>query len=188
TGNHLPSQQCSFKITTKAQTINPYKELEKGRSFKSACLKCAACLVVAENINKIFMDIYYKELSDGQQQRANYLCQILRRLCSTGFKNYDLREFDGNRLITKSSTSNTHVNSEMNGKWTKILRSLCKIYIHHLPINHILQKYKIGTINITEHICNGDGIFRDCGNLNVKQRETIHTEIDLNSKGNITCI
>lgn len=58
--NHLLSQHCSYDYKFSSGTvINPFEDFRKykddsdGVSFKSACLKCAACLAVAENVRAL---------------------------------------------------------------------------------------------------------------------------------------
>ncbi|KAK9708737.1 hypothetical protein QE152_g27043 [Popillia japonica] len=136
--NHLPSGQCSFDYDM-ALIINPYADVREDRSLKSACLKCTACLAVAENVNKSFTEYYYEKLAN-KVQGEDFLCHTLDDLCVTGFKNYDLREYNGTKFITKASRYNTHVNTKMDGKWTQLLRNLCKMYIQHINIHDVLQK------------------------------------------------
>lgn len=176
--NHLSSEQCSFDYGM-ALIINPYTDVREDRTLKSACLKCTACLAVAENLNKSFTEYYFDKIA-GQAQDEDCLCHSLQDLCLTGFKNYDLREYNGTKFITKASKHNKHVNSKMDGKWTEFLRNLCKMYIHHMNIHDVFQKYKSGTINFSQYLCNADGIFRDCHNLEMKEMGSINIKSDNN--------
>lgn len=171
--NHLPIEQCSFDLDMKGKVINPYTRFQDcykaDTSLKSACIRCAACLAVAENINKTITDAYYDQQGVGPQTNNSGVCRALEDLCSHGFKNYDLRESDGNVSITKASVRNNHVSSKLNGKWTRILREMCQMYVRHVDVRDVLHKYKSGTINFLDYTCKGDGIFRDCKNLGIER-------------------
>lgn len=48
---------------------------------------------------------------------------------------YDLREYNGTRLITKATTYSKHVNSKLDGSWTKL-------YVPITSIPHTLSYFK----------------------------------------------
>ncbi|KAG5887599.1 hypothetical protein JTB14_025758 [Gonioctena quinquepunctata] len=175
--------QCNFTLIVPKKVINPYKNefqnLVEQKPFGSFCLKCAACLAVAEQIaitvQKTLTDSKIDE--KGQDFANEELRKRINTLCTSGFKNFDLRKYDDNSLVTNKLKCTEHINTKMDGNWTKKLREMCNLYTSYMDLKHLSNDYVDKTGEITTNLCSGTGIFRDCQNIEYEGISRIMDEL-----------
>lgn len=167
--NHIP--MTKFMTHPSDIVINPYYNIRKyiteKKAFSSVCLKCAACLAIAQHINISIPDMY-KNNDLERVEAKEHITFLLKRLCLRGFKNYDLRNYNGMRLVTRISTKTTHASSSMDGKWTMKLREMCSYYVDDLDISYFYDVLRFQIKSVDDFLCRGHGIYRDCINMDMK--------------------
>ncbi|XP_069688747.1 marginal zone B- and B1-cell-specific protein-like isoform X2 [Periplaneta americana] len=134
----------------------------------SACLRCGACLAVAEKLNETLV-VAHETAYWMRRLDDDYVVELLRSLCNNGFENYGLREIDGKRVISEAYSYSTHVPSVYDGMWTKKLQDLCHYYLDEYGEARLYQTWLHGgrypPRDMANTICRNDGIFRDCTNI-----------------------
>lgn len=172
-GTYAPLERCNYTLLTPKKIINPYKKelqnIVQQKPFGNFCLKCSACLAVADQISKIVN----KTIEDFKMSIISYnvtekLIDDLDQLCEKGFRNYDLRKFQEMSFVTDKLDCTEHVNSVMDGGWTTKLRDLCKLYSLHIDFNNLSKDYERNTNEFFKILCSGHGVFRDCHNIEYK--------------------
>ncbi|XP_030755517.1 uncharacterized protein LOC115881931 isoform X2 [Sitophilus oryzae] len=145
------------------------------KSFGSFCVKCAACLAVANQIEHLIRDLSYECETDPLKKKVllENIVNHINTLCISGFKNFDLREYKSHHIITDDFRCTHHVESNMDGNWTKKLRELCKLYTSRVNIEDISFNVLDSVGNLTDTFCRSTGIFRDCLKINSHQNSTI---------------
>ncbi|XP_076257586.1 uncharacterized protein LOC143194778 [Rhynchophorus ferrugineus] len=169
---------CNYTLPDPKKIINPYRMELKNyvprKPFGSFCIKCVACLAVARQIEKIIRNLNYE--CEPEPLKKSVLTHVImdtvRNLCSSGFKNFDLREYKNKTILTDDFRCSRHVETNMDGNWTKKLRELCQLYISRINLQTIGFTILDSCGNITDTICRGNGIFRDCFSIHYENQET----------------
>ncbi|KAJ8985344.1 hypothetical protein NQ317_008375 [Molorchus minor] len=78
---------------------------------------------------------------------------------------YDLRKYGDVGIITDNLKCTEHVESNMDGSWTKKLRELCILYTTNFDLEHISNNYANKSDELIRNLCQGSGIYRDCQNV-----------------------
>nr|XP_022921204.1 uncharacterized protein LOC111429504 [Onthophagus taurus] len=150
-------------------TINPFKDCNKYinknvNSFKSVWIKCLSCLAISDKINTSFVEVH-KEINLFTDEFNENIQKALIKTCQNGFKNYDLREYKGTVIVTKTSIYSKHVSSEIDGNWNKLLSEICLKYIKNMNYRRLLNEYLMGYLKFDDFLCRSGGLYRDCENL-----------------------
>ncbi|CAH1183311.1 unnamed protein product [Ceutorhynchus assimilis] len=168
---------CNKTLPKPKKIINPFKyQLEQKvpqKPFGSLCVKCAACLAVASEIQNV-IESASQECETDMENKKVLLQEIdekINRLCKRGFTNFDLRSYGNHKIITNNFECTKHVTSSMDGSWTKKLRDICSLYISRADTKTISLTVLDSMGNLTDIFCRGTGIFRDCSNI--KSHENI---------------
>ncbi|CAG9857867.1 unnamed protein product [Phyllotreta striolata] len=170
-GIYAPFEASNFTLIKPKLVINPYKEkiqnFVRRKPFGSFCLKCAACVAIAREIVQTIHDSI-DSLEDGETsiERINgHINGSLKELCQNGFKNYGLRKFNDDCIITDKLACTEYVHSDMDGSWTKKLREMCKLFVSYMDLDNILNDAVDDLNALPQKLCSGSGIFRDCVNV-----------------------
>ncbi|XP_057655311.1 uncharacterized protein LOC130893322 [Diorhabda carinulata] len=178
---YAPFKQCNYSLKNPKIVINPYKEqienLVQPKPFASFCLKCAACISVANEITKTLKTVIsdLNENLDFNKEVTNNI----NLLCTRGFKNFDLRKCNEDILITNKVLCTEHVRSNMDGSWTRKLREMCHLYTSYLDLNSTSYDFVVNLEELPNKLCRSSGIFRDCINIGEETFKNLTSEINL---------
>ncbi|KAL1513018.1 hypothetical protein ABEB36_002503 [Hypothenemus hampei] len=177
---NCPCLSCNTTLRNPRKIINPYKELLQSRvaqkPFGTFCVKCAACLAVANEIQAIIENDNQEECEMDLTKRieiSEVILEKISHLCTNGFKNFNLRTYGEHEIFTNNFQCTEHIKTLVEANWTKKLREICSLYMSRIDVELIVSRVSEGMLNLTETFCRGSGIFRDCNNIKKHENITV---------------
>ncbi|XP_066246259.1 uncharacterized protein [Euwallacea similis] len=174
---HCCCSDCNRTLSNPKRIINPYRELFTSkvppRPFGNFCVKCAACLAVASEIQNVIEE-ENEEYETDLTVKTRLFHDVkggIMALCRNGFKNFDLRLYGNHGVFTNNFICTSHIVTAAQENWTKRLRQICSLYASRTDLETIVLSVLDSVTNLTETFCRGTGIFRDC--INIKSHENI---------------
>nr|CAD7434175.1 unnamed protein product [Timema monikensis] len=124
------------------------KSADKQSPFYTACLKCDACLAIAEKLNESLLFVHKNLETKLNESYAN---SVLSLVCERGFENYALQKLHGYTTLMESASWSDLIPTTLDGMWTDKLRELCRYYLSEFGATRLYDS--------------GEGVFRDCLNI-----------------------
>ncbi|KAH1005175.1 hypothetical protein HUJ04_006205 [Dendroctonus ponderosae] len=141
---------CNLTLPKPKKVINPYKKQLSNRvaprAFGSFCIKCAACLAVANEVQTV--------IEKGQHHKT-----------FSGIFSFNLRAFEHHGILTDNFECTQHPGTVIEENWTKRLREMCNLYISRVDVTLLTSNTLDSIGNLTDMFCRGSGVFRDCSNI-----------------------
>ncbi|XP_048524518.1 uncharacterized protein LOC125505206 isoform X2 [Dendroctonus ponderosae] len=175
---------CNLTLPKPKKVINPYKKQLSNRvaprAFGSFCIKCAACLAVANEVQTVIEKVSQECETDMNKKKIveEQTLESITRLCQTGFRK---QAFEHHGILTDNFECTQHPGTVIEENWTKRfcaklvricltligsrLREMCNLYISRVDVTLLTSNTLDSIGNLTDMFCRGSGVFRDCSNI-----------------------